>query len=527
MSVSARCRGGDHLATMGDIVNDNAERFPDVYAYRSNTRAVTHSQLRSRATQLVSALASAGVKRQDRVAVMARNGIEFGELLAATYLSGVALAGINVRWSQSEVSDALKRVTPRVVFCDDEFAPLVSRCSSDVSDVWDWVSIGPGRPAGMTAFEDFVAQGSSADCELVARPDDIACLLFTSGTTGSSKCCIIGQRELHRVAFAMNTELRAGSDDAGLINMPMFHFGAIAIVAGLHARGGTAVLQSTFDPAQALHLIAEQRVTSLHLAPTMLQRLLDQHGVSDALKSVHSVMYSAAPMAMASLRQALKAFPGVGFVNLYGQTEGMISGLPRELHGMDSDAAHRLASVGFPMPGVRLRIVDEDGREVPHGSAGEIVVSSDSQFRGYWDDDAATIATLRDGWCHTGDIGRLDERGLLFLVDRKKDVIVSGGENVYSPEIEDVLAQMPSVAACSVVGVADRHWGEAICAVIVARPGVRPTLDELRGFARQRLARYKVPRRVVFVDDLPVLATGKVDKKQLRTWVGQTTAGGP
>jgi acyl-CoA synthetase (AMP-forming)/AMP-acid ligase II len=209
--------------------------------------------------------------------------------------------------------------------------------------------------------------------------------------------------------------------------------------------------------------------------------------------------------------------PDAGFLNLYGQTEVIVSGLPRELHILDEpNAAERLSSVGFPFPDTRVRVVDADGGVLPVGQAGEIVVRSDSMFRGYWQDAAATQATLRDGWCRTGDMGRLDERGLLYLMDRKKDVIISGGENIYSPEVEDAVSAVDGVAACAVVGVPDDKWGEAVCAVVVPRGGASPTLEMVQEGVRQRLARYKVPRRLVLVADLPVLASGKVDKKRLR-----------
>jgi acyl-CoA synthetase (AMP-forming)/AMP-acid ligase II len=315
----------------------------------------------------------------------------------------------------------------------------------------------------------------------------------------------------------MNNEIRCGSADRGLINMPMFHVGALAIVGGLHARGGTVVLQQQFDAADAVRLIADERITVLHLAPVMLRALLDQVVTGSVVESVRTVVYSAAPMTATTLQRALSVIPRAGFLNLYGQTEVIVSGLPRELHVLDDpDAAERLSSVGFPFPGTRVRVVDEDGRVVPAGQAGEIVVRSGSMFRGYWQDPAATHATLRDGWCRTGDIGRLDGRGLLYLVDRKKDVIISGGENVYSPEVEDAISALDEVAACAIVGVPDDKWGEAVCAVVVPCSGASPTLETVQEGVRQRLARYKVPRRLVLVAQLPVLASGKVDKKRLR-----------
>jgi acyl-CoA synthetase (AMP-forming)/AMP-acid ligase II len=503
--------------TLGDVVTDNAVRFGDVAAYRHGDRTVTHAHLRDRAVRLVSAMVAAGVRRQDRIAVLSRNSIEFGELHAATQLSGIIMATINFRLSAPEIEDVLRRVTPSIVFCTDEFAPVIAQVAAELPCSPVLVAIGGVPPPGTIGYEEFIEGGRGGEPEFVAQPDDIAYLLFTSGTTGASKCCILGQREMRDVAFTMNVEMRCGSEDRGLINMPMFHVGALAIVGGLHARGGTVVLQQQFDAAEAARLIAAERITVLHLAPVMLKALLDEVRDGAGMESVRTVVYSAAPMTTATLRRALAVLPAAGFLNLYGQTEVIVSGLPRELHALDGpDAAEQLSSVGFPFPGTRVRVVDNDGHDVPAGEAGEIVVRSASMFRGYWQDQAATEATLRNGWCHTGDVGRMDQRGLLYLVDRKNDVIISGGENVYSPEVEDALSAVDGVAACAVVGVPDDRWGEAVCAVVVPSAGASPTLETLQDGVRQRLARYKVPRRLVRRADPPVLASGKVDKKRLR-----------
>ncbi len=494
--------------TLGDIVTDNATRFPDVPAYRLGDRTATHAQLRDRAVRLASAMAAAGVRRQDRIAVLSRNSVEFGEIMAATQLSGIIMATVNFRLAPVEVFDVLRRVEPSIVFCSKEFAALAAELTPRL----------PVPALLVTDFEDFIAGGNPDEPAFVARPDDVACLVFTSGTTGASKCCILGQRELRRVAFAMNAEMRSGSADRGLINMPMFHFGAIGIIGGLHARAGTVVLQRQFDAAEAVRLIAEQQITLLHLAPVMLRTLLDEVTDDRTLETVRTIVYSAAPMTLPTLQRALAMLPDAGFLNLYGQTEAIVSGLPRELHALDGpDAANRLRSVGFPFPGVQVRILDEDGRNAP---VGEIVVRSDSVFRGYWRDEAATRMILRDGWCHTGDIGRLDHRGLLYLVDRKKDVIITGGENVYSPEVEEAVGGLDAVAACAVVGVPDDRWGEAVCAVVVPRSGATLTLEAIQDFVRGRLAGYKMPRRLVVVNELPILASGKVDKKRLRAELG-------
>ena len=332
--------------TLGDIVTDNARRFPDVPAYRLGHRTVTHAALRDRALRLVSAMAAAGVRRQDRIAVLSRNSVEFGELIAATQLSGIIIVAVNFRLSPPEVFDVLRRIVPSIVFYGKEFAATVAEVAPRLPGSPLLVSIGD--------FEDFIAGGDRdepASKVLVARPDDIACLLFTSGTTGASKCCVLGQRELRRVAFTMNAEMRSGSADRGLINMPMFHFGAMGIIGGLHARGGTVVLQEQFDAAEAVRLIAEERITVLHLAPVMLRTLLDEVSDDRTVESVRTVVYSAAPMTLATVQRALAMLPDAGFLNLYGQTEAIVSGLPRELHGLDGPRCGRRFAVGrLPVP---------------------------------------------------------------------------------------------------------------------------------------------------------------------------------
>lgn len=501
--------------TLGRVLTDNALRFPDGCAYRLGPHAVTHRELYGRAVQLVVALARIGVRRGDRVAVLGRNSIEFGVLLAATQLSGVILAPLSFRMSAPEVLDALRRVTPKVVFCDDEFLPTVA----------DLIAHLPEPPAPVALGDSsFTSAVTSESLPFAARPGDIACLLFTSGTTGSAKCCVIGQRELWQVAHTMNAEMRTGSQDRVLINMPMFHIGAIAIIGGLHARGGTVLLQKQFDEVEAAELIGAGQVTVLHLAPVMLQRLLEELDEAISVDRIQTVVYSAAPMTEALLRRAVSALPRAGFLNLYGQTEAIVSGLPRAFHRTDgAGGANILGSVGFPFPGVRVRIVDDGGHDVEPGQTGEIVVSSEFLFRGYWDDAAATLATLRDGWCHTGDIGRFDERGLLYLVDRKKDVIISGGENVFSPEVEDAIGGLDVVIDCAVVGAPDERWGETVCAVVVLQAEASLTLQEVQQHVRPVLAGYKVPRRLMIVDELPLLASGKVDKKRLRAIVHEVT----
>jgi acyl-CoA synthetase (AMP-forming)/AMP-acid ligase II len=304
----------------------------------------------------------------------------------------------------------------------------------------------------------------------------------------------------------MNTEIRTGSDDRILLVMPLFHIGAMFMGLGAHFRGGTALLHRQFDPAAALDAIAAERATVLHLAPTMLQALLDAAASRpDALARIETVVYSAAPITGPTLAAAMRSMPGAGLLNLYGQTEVVSTGLPRELHvaGGDERSQRRLRSVGMPFPGNEVRITREDGTQSQPGEAGEVCVRSVAMFRGYWNDSQATAEVLRDGWCHTGDIGLLDADGLLHLVDRKKDVIISGGENIYSLEVEECLLAHPAVGQAAVIGVPDGTWGEAVSAVVVPADGELIVAADLREHVRSRLARYKARERIAFYASTP------------------------
>ena len=507
---------------LADVLADNARRFGDVAAYIADGRIRTHRELYERADRLTAALQARGVRRQDRIALYGRNSIEFGEVLAAGQLSGIVVATVNFRLAAAEVVRILADSAPRVLFVDADLHAVIAEALPQVPSLELVVALDPAAgatPTGCEPYEHFIASAGAQERTLRADPDDVACLIYTSGTTGRPKGCMVTQRGLRFIAFTTNNEMRTGSDDRVLLVMPLFHIGAMAIGLAVHARGGTAVLHRQFDTAAALDTIAAERITALHLAPTMLQALLaEAQGKGEALAGIRVLVYSAAPITSSTLDAAMAAMPHAGFTNMYGQTEIITSGLPFELHNRDGSerSRRRLASVGFPFPNTEVRIVDEQERDLPTGTPGEVIVRSEAMFRGYWNDSAATAATIRDGWCHTGDIGQLDEEGLLHLVDRKKDVIISGGENIYSLEVEDAVTRHPDVVECAVVGVPDERWGEAVLAVAVVRDGAQLTVDQLRDHLEGSLARYKMPKRLQLVDELPKLPTGKLDKKLLR-----------
>jgi long-chain acyl-CoA synthetase len=358
-------------------------------------------------------------------------------------------------------------------------------------------------------------------------PDDVAIQLYTSGTTGLPKGALTTNRNLLTVVDGASPLWSFDAESVNLVAMPLFHIaGSGWALAGLY-NGAETILQREIDPATILSAIAAHRVTNAILVPAVLQMVLNSPGADDTdFTSLRKVVYGASPITETLLVRALKTM-GCEFHQAYGLTEttGEICGLQARDHDPGGPRAHLLRSVGTPAPWARVRVVDpETGEDRPPGEPGEVWVQGPSVMQGYWkqpDKSAETITA--DGWCKTGDIAYFDTDGYLFLYDRRNDMIVSGGENVYPIEVENVLAAHPAVADVAVVGVPDDRWGETVKAVVVTAPGAEVSDQELISFARERLAHYKCPTSVDHIDALPRNPSGKVLKRELREpyWAGR------
>jgi acyl-CoA synthetase (AMP-forming)/AMP-acid ligase II len=509
----------NHLPlTLADMLELNAVRFGDTPAYIVGDRQLTHRQLLERARRLASALERAGVRKQDRVSMLAMNCMEYGEVLAAGQLSGMIIATVNFRLAPPEMAFIIKDAAPRVLIFEAQYLDVVGQLRADFKTIEHYVCIG-GSADWAQDYETFVKSGDAAGPSIHAVEEDIACLIYTSGTTGRPKGCIWGQREYRQMAHTLSNEQRTGLADKALLVMPMFHIGAMAIQLAIHFRGGTVHLHRLFDPAALLADSVRERITVWHLAPTMVQMVLEQPGIEKLdLSALKKIIYSASAMPGPVLLLGLRLLGENVFLQFYGQSEAIITGLQPEQHRPNGSERERrwLTSVGHPFPNTLLKIVDEEGREVPRGSAGEVAVKSTAMARGYWNNHPGTLETFRDGWCHTGDMGRLDEDDLLYLVDRKKDMIISGGENIYSREVEEALLLHAAVSECAVIGLPDAKWGESVCAVVVLRAGLSASEEELIEHTRRQIASYKKPKKVYLVSELPKLPTGKINKVQLR-----------
>jgi len=503
--------------SLGETIENNGRWYADRLAVVSDDRQLTHAQFAARCRSLASGLAQLGLRHQDRVCVLAENCVEYLEAFGAAEIAGLILATVNYRLAPPEMDFIISDAAPHALIFETRYSDYVATLVGRRGGVSHFIAIGPDCPDWAEPFEAVVARGEGGGPPFRATGKDIAYLIYTSGTTGRPKGCILGHSNQISSAHMTALHMRLGCGDNTLIVMPLYHIGAKNIQLAQHWVGGAVYLQRAFRPEAALKAIAEHDISVGHMAPTMIQMLLEHPSFdSHDLSSLRMILYSAAPMPLPLLREGLRRI-GPVFAQIYGQTEALGTILPVEMHRPDGDAddMRRLASVGHPYAGVRMRCVDENDQPVGEGDSGEICIQGPSMMRSYWNNSTATAEALRGGWLHTGDIGRIDQEGYVHLLDRKKDVIISGGENIYSREVEAALAEHPDVADVAVIGLTDEKWGETVTAVIVSR---RANLDraEIEAHSRARIAGYKTPRRIYFVDELPRLPSGKVNKVELR-----------
>lgn len=504
--------------TLREVIERNARWYGDRPAYVCEGRSVTHRDFLAFADRIGSALYRTGLRPQDRVGLLSMNSLEFALAYGACEAHGFIAATVNFRLAPLEMEHAIRDAGSSILVLEQEFVPHIDLIRANLPEVRRYVVVGEAPPWA-TCWEDFVAEGDKAGPPLPApRPEDLVYLIYTSGTTGRSKGCMLDHAAEAATAELIASAMGLGPEDRTLLMMPLFHIGAKAVANAQQWVGGTVTLHRRFDASAVLRTIEQERVTATHMAPTLIKALLEtpDRGEYD-ISTLRAVLYSAAAMPPSLLKSALAVF-GPIFQQMYGQTEGIGTVLPIGAHRLDDDprAQKRLTSVGHPFIGCEVSIRDDENCALPAGEVGEICLRGPAMMRGYWNNSAATLATLAGGWLHTGDVGAVDDEGYVYLVDRKKDVIISGGENIYSREVEEALLTHPAVSAAAVIGVSDPKWGESVLAIVALREGESVTEDALIDHCRTHIAPYKRPRRVVFVDDLPLLPSGKVNKPALR-----------
>jgi acyl-CoA synthetase (AMP-forming)/AMP-acid ligase II len=489
---------------------------PDAVMTVFGGRTRTFAEVADRVARLAAALRARGVGSGDRVAMLALNSDRFSEYLLAVPWADAVLNPVNIRWSPVEIAYSLRDSDTRVLLVDDMFAAHVTALRKAVPELHTVIHAGDGpTPEGTMSYEDLVA-GHDPIPDARRGGDALAGLFYTGGTTGSPKGVMLSHANLMVSALGILSTGQLFGDGARCLHAaPMFHLADMAAWNATTTAGGAHVIVPAFEPVAVMQAIATHGATDALLVPVMIQMMIDHPRITEHdLTSLRGVLYGASPIAQTVLERAMKAFPNAAFTQAYGMTE--LAPVATLLSPEDHRRTDLLRSAGRAAPHSEVRIVDPEDQEVPRGTVGEVVARGGHVMLGYWNQPEATAAAVRDGWMHTGDGGFMDDEGYVFVVDRIKDMIVSGGENVYSAEVENALSTHPAVASCAVIGVPDEEWGERVHAVVVLRAGHQTTAEDLRAHVKTSIAGYKAPRSAEFVDTLPVSAAGKILKRELR-----------
>ena len=491
------------------------QREPDSVLTICGDRTRTVREAADRVARLAGALRALGVGDGDRVAMLSQNSDHYSEYLLAVPWANAVLNPVNVRWSATEIAYSLQDSQTVLLIVDDAFAPLVPRLLAEYSGLKAVLHCGDQTPQHALSYEQVIAESSPIP-DTRRGGDDLAGLFYTGGTTGFPKGVMLSHANLISSALgaaASGYVFRPGG--TYLHAAPMFHLADLAGWTAQLMLGGTHVMVPGFEPVAVMKAIQDHGVTDAILVPAMIQMLVDHPDVSGYdLSSLERILFGASPITEAVLQRAMSTLPRADFAQAFGMTE--LAPIATLLGADEHRAGTRLRSAGRAAPHTEVQIVDADGNEVPRGTVGEIAVRGANVMRGYWQKPEETAEALRGGWMHTGDGAYMDEEGYVFIVDRLKDMIVSGGENVYCYEVENAIAAHPAVSSSAVIGVPDDAWGERVHAVVVLKPGHALTLEELRAHTKTRIAGYKAPRSVEFVEGLPVSGAGKVLKRELR-----------
>jgi long-chain acyl-CoA synthetase len=524
---------------LGEILADSARHHPDRVAmvWHDGQERRTYREVDDRASALAAGLVEElKVQPGDRVAVMMSNSPELLETLFAVWKAGATISPLNARLTQEEIHYQVTDCEAKVFIVGSEFTGTVLGLR-DQLDVEAFVLESPSDGPGQDRTGDgLVGLGDLRDRhagELPPDPgttdSDVAWLAYTSGTTGRPKGAMLSHGCLTYVAVTWLADLqRLEPEDVGLVAAPLTHGAGIMALAFV-MKAATQVLAHGFDPANILATIAEEKVTHTWMVPTQVKMILDSPALEAAdLSTLKTIVYGGAPMYVEDLKEAIRRI-GPIFVQLFAQTESPMTGtyMRAQDHVLEGPGSERLASCGHARSGMEVAILDEEQRRVPQGETGEICIKGPALMNGYWKRPEATAETVRNGWLHTGDIGRMDEAGYVFILDRTKDMVISGGLNVYPREIEEVLLRHPAISQAAVIGVPDDKWGEAVKAVVVADGAAGGagglTEADVIAFAAEHLAGYKKPKSVDFAADLPKTTYGKIDKKAIRApyWAGR------
>ena len=507
--------------TFDELMRHWAAEKPDTVALEQDGNALTFSELELRSRKIVAMLAAHGIAKGDRIAWLGKNARHYFELFYSAARLGAVMVPIGWRLAAPEIAYILGDTGAKVLFIDNGFDELAAKACGQMESAPEVVD----TPSALAEIE----AAEPAEFE-AAGPDDAILQLYTSGTTGNPKGAVLTNANLFSLRVPAEEAAQPWSswddDEAILVCMPCAHIGGTGLGIMAMAAGIRAIVQAEFTPDGVLDGF-EQGITRLFIVPAALQMVIQHPRAKDTdMSGVKYVMYGAAPIPLDLLREAVQTIPDAGFLQCYGMTEttGTIAMLPPEDHSLEGN--QRMKSAGKAVPGAELKVVGEDGEELPRGEVGELVCKSPSNMAGYWNLPEATSSSLIDGWMHTGDAAYMDEDGYVFIQDRIKDMIISGGENVYPAQVESAIYGHPAVAEVAVVGVPDDTWGEAVKACVVPKPGSEVDPADIIAFTRERLAGFKVPKTVDVIEAMPRNASGKILRRELRApyWEGRDRA---
>ncbi len=495
---------------LGRLAQDAFERRGDYPALLFEDHWHSSGELFQRATRIGAGLTEIGVRAGDRVIVTMANCPEVGIVYQALWRAGAVVTPVTFLLPPAELAHIAVDSGARAVVTTTELLPRVREALTGNESVESVVSAGPPAPEA-TALSEL--EGSAAGSIVARSDDDLAALLYTGGTTGRAKGVMLTHANLYYTGAAAEASAHVPGVNRSLVTLPLSHaYGLLVTLGGMHSREpGVAALLRWFEPQRFLALIQEHGLQQSALVPTMFQILLSQPLEEYDLASLRYLGSGGAPLSVEVAEEFRRRVPSVSVRQGYGLTEtaGLVSTSP-------PDRA-RAGSVGLPVPGTELRIIGDQDQELPAGEIGEVCCRSPAVMQGYWRSQSATAEALRDGWLHTGDVGYVDRDGYLFIVDRKKDLIIRGGFNVYPRDVEDALLEHPAIEVAGVIGRPDPHHGEEVVAFVSLRGDSAVTSEELVQWGRERIGGYRYPREVHIVQSVPLTAVGKIDRKALRT----------
>ncbi len=510
------------ICTLKNMLERNLEYNPQNTAFIEGNRQYTFQEFWDRTNKMGNALLDLGLKKGDRVAILSHNSIENAESYFSIPDAGLVLVMLNFRLDPMEILTILADSDASVLMVNEKYLGYIDEIKDKLSFVKHFIFIGEKTktPEGWYHYEEMIENSPKHTPAGEITEDDLAALIYTSGTTGAPKGCMATHRNLYHSGRSVNIEIGADENDVGIIPSPLFHATGISCIMPNIYSGITSIIMPQWDVEEFLQLVEKHKVTRGMIATPMLLFLVDYPDVKKYdVSSLKHVFFAGAPVTPVIYKKAIQIFGNV-FIHLFGTTEtvGLTTILTTKdiANALDSGDDEIFSSCGRSSADMQSVVVDENDNIVSPGVVGEIKVRGLGTTLGYWNKEDATKEVYRNGWYYPLDLCKLDKEGFIHVVDRKKDMIITGGENVYPAEIENVLYKHPAVAQAAVIGLEDRKWGEIVTAIVVKKEGTTVTEDEIRTFCRKEIAGFKVPKKVMFLKNLPMSASGKILKFKLR-----------